>query len=85
MNPNTLLGLVVVVFWLGLVIAVKASKSTTSLIPIIPFLPGALWMAGIITNRFASPWGTRIIVGIHIFLLLLTIYFLIKWRCEKNK
>jgi len=84
MNSNILLTVIVVAFWLGLAIAVKASKSTTSLFPIIPFAPGILWLVGIVVNKFHSPWGTVAITGIHLLLLLLFGFLLLRWRKEKK-
>jgi len=65
MSANTWLSLVVVVFWLGLGIAIRASRSTTSIFPVIPLVPGVLWLVGVVVNHFASPWGTVVVGAIH--------------------
>jgi len=84
MSANTWLSLVVVVFWLGLGIAIRASRSTTSIFPVIPLVPGVLWLVGVVVNHFASPWGTVVVGAIHCVLLFLMLFLLARWRKEKQ-
>lgn len=75
MNTNIWLFAIIMVFWLGLAIAVKVSKSTVSLFLIIPFAQIFLWLIGAVVNRFYTPWGTIAITAIHFLLLLLMFFY----------
>ena len=85
MSPNAWLGIIVAAFWIGLALAVKKAKPTTSLVPIIPLVPAALFGLGVIINTYRSPWGTAIVGGIHVALLLLILLMTMRWRREEKQ
>lgn len=80
MNNNSLLILITFVFWSGFAIAVKVSKSTTSLFPVIPFVPIILLGGGLLLNHFLPPWGTIMASVVHVALIILFATLLFQWR-----
>jgi hypothetical protein len=43
----------------------EAKRGGVSIVPAIPFIPLAFWGAAVLIDRFAAPWGTALIGGLH--------------------
>lgn len=62
-------------------------RGGVSIVPIIPFAPLLLWGIAMGIDYVISPWGTRIIGGLHVALAFIAIVFAFKYllqlRAEK--
>lgn len=63
MISDIILVVFVIIFWS---LFVLAFRKRTSVIPTVPFFPVGLLFLGLVINHFCLPWGTVVIIVIHI-------------------
>jgi hypothetical protein len=54
----------------------KERRRGTSILPGFPLFPLIAWGAASFIDQFISPWGTRVILGLHGVMLVISILYI---------